>query len=358
MNKIGILNFQYSNHNYGAVLQAAALEYTCRQLGHLAHHLDYKALPKASLRGQIGQLLRKLGLRKTPHSEPVENREAFERFRVDFISRTERILTAEDFALAVKGFDSVIVGSDQVWRPTFANDAIVFFLGYVPKGIKRIAYAASFGNATWDKQKYKHLTKRIGDELRQFKAISCREDSGVEICRSVFAVECVHVLDPLLLVEESFFSNIIAKSSVYHEAKLVHYNLDSSADLRKDLENITLEIGGDLTNIYMENNGVRKYREVSDWLTLILKSETVITDSYHCICLALRFGKNVIYCPNKRRGESRMVSLFGKLNIAVEPLAIPLKTPMYKLITNGDVAAILKREREKSMKYLSDALIQ
>jgi hypothetical protein len=50
MKKVGILNFQYSTHNYGAVLQAAALEHICRQLGHEAAHLDCIARPKVSLK--------------------------------------------------------------------------------------------------------------------------------------------------------------------------------------------------------------------------------------------------------------------------------------------------------------------
>ncbi|EIH6892421.1 hypothetical protein BFH61_002780, partial [Escherichia coli] len=43
-NKIGILNFQYSDHNYGAVLQAVALENVLKQLGKNAEHINF--IPK------------------------------------------------------------------------------------------------------------------------------------------------------------------------------------------------------------------------------------------------------------------------------------------------------------------------
>jgi len=82
----------------------------------------------------------------------------------------------------------------------------------------------------------------------------------------------------------------------------------------------------------------------------------VLTDSFHCICLALRFGKEVIYCPNEKRGQTRLDSLFKMLHIDVEPLGVELKTPMFKLVSRGDIGAILKSERVHALKFLKDAL--
>lgn len=356
MKKVGILNFQYSTHNYGAVLQAAALERICRQLGHDAEHLDYMAKPKVSLKGRVGRLLRATGLRKTPKANQVANEEAFERFRQSFINRTKRIKSAKEFPAVAKGFDSVVVGSDQVWRPAFAKDTIAFFLGYVPKGVDRVSYAASFGTAAWEQADDTVLTSKVQEELRQFKAISCREESGVEICKDVFGVEAAHVLDPLLLVDESFFEKVVSKSSVKPGARLVYYKLDSTPDFQDDLYVVGSELGSDAVNIYLKDSGFREYREVPDWLALIRNSEVVVTDSFHCICLGLRFGKEVIFCPNERRGQARLDSLFKKLGVEAESLPLDLKTPMSKLSKRGDIEAILRNERTHSLKFLADAL--
>jgi hypothetical protein len=356
MKKIGILNFQYSTHNYGAVLQAAALEHIFRQLGHEAQHLDYMAKPKVSLKGRIGQVLRKLGLRKTPKANQVTNVEAFERFRQSFINRTQRIKSAKEFSAVAKGLDASIVGSDQVWRPAFAKDTIAFFLGYVPHGVDRIAYAASFGTATWEQSDNHVLTEAVRQELQQFKAVSCREESGVKICKDVFGVEAALVLDPLLLVDELFFEKVVAKSSVKPGANLVYYKLDSAPEFQKDLKAVGAEIGSEAVNIYSSSDEMREYREVSDWLTLIFGAKVVVTDSFHCICLALRFKKDVIFCPNEKRGQTRLDSLFNKLDIEVDPLGIELKTPMFKLIRRGDIDSILENERSYSMRFLTDAL--
>lgn len=356
MKKVGILNFQYSTHNYGAVLQAAALEYICKQLGHKALHLDYVAKPKTTLRSLVGSVLRKFELIHLFKEQKVANEEAFERFRQGFITRTSRIKSARHFTAAASNFDAVIVGSDQVWRPEFAKDTLAFFLGYVPIGVDRISYAASFGTAEWEQASDSVLTAVVRKELEEFKAISCREESGVQICREVFGVEAEHVLDPLLLVDDSFFEKVVASSTIQSGTKLVCYKLDSYPDFHDDFKKVGVSIGSDGVNIYSTSNLIREYREVPDWLALIYNAEVVVTDSFHCICLALRFGKEVIYCPNVRRGETRLDSLFKMLDIEIERLDFEVKTPMFKLIQRGDISSILEGERANAIKYLRTAL--
>lgn len=356
MKKVGILNFQYSKHNYGAVLQAAALEHICRMLGHDAAHIDFMATPNFSLKERVHQLLRKLGLRKRSEPIQVANEEAFERFRNSFITRTPRIRSREEFEAASRHFDATIVGSDQVWRPGFAKDTMAFFLGYVHEGVPRIAYAASFGTATWQLESDTSITEKVRDELKKFKAISCREDSGVRICVDVFEVAAEHVLDPLLLVDDTFFGRVLSHAIDLPSAKLIYYKLDTTSEFQEDLNAISAELGSEAVNAYLKESTVCEFREVPDWLALIWSAETVLTDSFHCICLALRFGKKVIYCPNDKRGKARLDSLFKKLNVEEQPLGLDLKTPMFTLTGRGDIHAILDSERSRSMVFLADAL--
>lgn len=106
--KIGILNFQYSTHNYGAVLQAAALEHILKAEGHDVEHIDFAPLPKKlTFKGRVKKLC-------------------------------PRITTPEQFSTLAKKYDTVVVGSDQVWRPRMTVDPEAFFLSYVPAGVDRI----------------------------------------------------------------------------------------------------------------------------------------------------------------------------------------------------------------------------
>jgi hypothetical protein len=97
-------------------------------------------------------------------------------------------------------------------------------------------------------------------------------------------------------------------------------------------------------------------RSVADWLEQIRNANVVVTDSFHCICLSLRFGKEVIFCPNEHRGQARLDSLFKQLEINVEPLAIELETPMFKLSRSDRFNEALDKERKKSLIFLSGAL--
>lgn len=101
----------------------------------------------------------------------------------------------------------------------------------------------------------------------------------------------------------SFFERVLARSSVNPGANLVYYKLDTTLEFLEDLKVVSAEIGSDAVNIYLNDSSVVEYQEVPDWLALIRDCEVAVTDSFHCICLALRFGKGVIYCPNEREGK-------------------------------------------------------
>lgn len=353
--KVGILNFQYSKHNYGAVLQAAALEYTIDSLGYDAKHIDFQPVAKSTMRSKIGKILRKLNLKKW-HETKIFNEEAFEVFRSQFIKRTTKIHTKKEFRNLTKNLDTVVVGSDQVWRSRMSGDVLAFFLAYVPKKVKRVSYAASFGSSEWEAKNDRKLTKRIKSELKLFEKISVRESSGVDICRDIFSVEATHVLDPLLLVDTEFYNKVISSSNDVMSSNVVYYKLDGNSAFFHDLKVIGNNYGAKPQNIYLKQSDIKSYQEVSDWLKMIYNSKVVITDSFHCICLALRFDKTVIYCPNESRGQARMDSLFEMFDVELNSVKFNVSSEMYLLSKPKTVDLILKEKREESLDFLVKAL--
>jgi hypothetical protein len=355
--KIGVLNFQYSNHNYGAVLQAAALQYFLRDLGFDTTHINYKPRKKISARRYLGEILRYLKLKKARPVARLRNTEAFERFRNVYLRRTDEIMTSEAFKEVSSEFDAVIVGSDQVWRPSMAgDDPIIFFLGSVPKGVDRIAYAASFGDSVWESESDPNFTSQIGKELKQFKAISCREDSGVEICKNTFGLTATHVLDPVMLVDQSFFGEM-AKDSPVHPYELVYYKLDEDEDFKLFLSHIERKGQTSPKNLFLKEGTESELSEVSEWVGNIIASSTVITDSFHCLCLSLLFNKEVFYCPNKKRGQSRIESLFRELNIDVSTYYEKDGFVVHRIeYSKISVDFLLESKRSTSRLFILDAL--
>ena len=157
--KVGILNMQFSRHNYGALLQAAALEQTVRDIlpSAIVEHIDSRpnwmcepkgfARLKAVLRKYVGSILRR------PSQLPrLGNYEVFSDFRSSYLSLSSNsYCEIADYDKEQWDYDLVIVGSDQVFRYEFVRSQTeIFFLGFLPDRCRRVAYAASFGVNHWE----------------------------------------------------------------------------------------------------------------------------------------------------------------------------------------------------------------
>ena len=96
--------------------------------------------------------------------------------------------------------DSFMLGSDQMWTEATTNlVGYTFFLDFVDANKKKIACAPSFGAGRFTNDLEIRFTAR--DYLNRFDAISVREESGVEICSSVFGIDAVQILDPIFWVD-------------------------------------------------------------------------------------------------------------------------------------------------------------
>ncbi|MFQ1770463.1 polysaccharide pyruvyl transferase family protein [Aeromonas veronii] len=332
--KIGLLNFHYSDHNYGAVLQAAALADVVTQLGYNAEHIDFipaKIEQKKTLRQGLVAVLAALGIKsilkrllgKQVYIKPqVTGSEVFEQFRTTWIARSAQTYTAATQLNTIgTTYAAVVVGSDQVWRPNmFVNkqqDITAYFLSFLPDSIKRISYAASFGVDKWEESQNIALTKRVHDAIKKFDAVSVREQTGVAICRDHFGVTAQHVLDPTLLNGVAFFDRVIAKAGVGKQCEnVVYYKLDVDTAFISAIAHIGNILQAPIEDIYYKKcDADYRYIAVADWLAKIRDSKFVVTDSFHCVCLAILFNKEFICFANKGRGLARLQSLLSSLGI-------------------------------------------
>ncbi|PSV98600.1 polysaccharide pyruvyl transferase family protein [Photobacterium iliopiscarium] len=371
MTDIGILNFHFSNNNYGAVLQAAALQNAVKELGYTVENIDYLPLEisiKNKIKGQIYYLLQVFGLREKYISPPKATNEIiFEEFRQKWIKTTKQQFDkSKDLYVLESKYKAVIVGSDQVWRPMFyGGESLVYFLNFLSGNTKRISYASSFGVDRWEYISNKKYTKSVKEELSKFSAISVREDSGIAICNNLFNVDATHVLDPTLLVGHDFFNKII-NSGKYNTIKkessgIVFYKLDVSEDFLSAIKHLSDELNCDLTNIYREsrNDGIY-YRAVDEWLYLLKNSSVVITDSFHCVCFSILFNKPFVYLGNNARGMTRIESLLGSLDL-MDRICLDvklLKNYINKdtIINYSEVNQRLIKMRSESLKFIKNAL--
>lgn len=105
-------------------------------------------------------------------------------------------------------YDCIVAGSDQIWNPKYPWPDFNL-LGRIPDGIKKIAYAASFGTddrTLFDKTRY-------ALPLSQFQAVSMREESGRKIVEGLFGIKADLVCDPTLLHTKNEWENILGLPS-------------------------------------------------------------------------------------------------------------------------------------------------
>lgn len=299
---IGILNFHFSNNNYGAVLQTYALQKYLQSIGYSSENIDLK--PKVYWKSRVLEKL--LG-------------NPFEEFRAKYlkISKKSFYKDSNEFKKYSVDYKFLIVGSDQVWRPSYCEFPEAYFLNFAEENQLKISYAASFGVDYWENKSEIEKYKKF---LSYFDAVSVREDSGLSICSKDFGILATHVLDPTLLVDKISFEKLLLDIEE-DKNKIVYYKLDQDEDFINSITFLSNTLNTISEDIYFEEvhffgKLYKKFKSIPYWLTAIAKSKMVVTDSYHCVCFALIFEKDFIYYVNKNnRGLTRIQSLLKILNL-------------------------------------------
>jgi hypothetical protein len=345
-------------------LQAAALKNFFDKNGYNAEQINF--IPKKRfislyrLRYEIGKLKNNL-LNKDKNKDitKVKNSSVFEEFRRDWIyTSTNKPITTHSQLVKIKHkYSAIVVGSDQVWRPSMTQDySLAYFLSFAGKNTKRISYAASFGVDYWKSGLIPFMKFRAKSELKKFTAISVRENSGVKICHEHFDARAEHVLDPTLLVGREFFDTIIDSHPKKHsEVSICYYKIDMPQSFVDALDSFAKEVDSSITNIYYsENNG---FLPVHEWLSLIRDSKVIITDSFHCVCFSILFNRPFIYIPNEGRGMTRIQSILSELGleelICKDITQVNAYFELSKEVNYISVNEKLSNLREKSEEFLT-----
>lgn len=313
--KIGIVNFFFENENYGAVLTAYALNKYLSDLGYSVKNINYTA-----------------NFYKTRNVKDASN---FVEFKNKYIPMTSE-LELNNIAATNNDFDAFIVGSDQVFRHSFVKkEKGVYYLSFVNKKRKKIAYAASFGVSNFEGNKKDK--KKVKSYLNSFDAISVREADGVNILKNDFGIKGTHVLDPVFMINwEHLITDFKYDDTVYYV-------------LNPDLRYIAQKnmLGSPLT--------------IEQWLSAIKNAELVITDSFHGICFCLLFKKKFVALAHRNSPISRLYSLFDMFSIPREKIVfhdmnIDKENMKKYIINSANVDEMLINWQKTSENFIKNAL--
>ncbi len=201
---------------------------------------------------------------------PKKRWACFERFNSDYIHFSRYSIESGNLARA--GYDLHVIGSDQVWNPTFRDSSDAEYLPQVPRD-KKCSYAASFGvdEITENRDHIAELLKGVG-------RISVREDAGADIVEGLIGERPPVVLDPTMLLDAEVWRGVARKPDmdVPRDGYVLKYVLGD--DVRDDYAR---EVSGEaeLPIIDLKNRSLPV--GPAEFVWLIQHATYVCTDSFH-----------------------------------------------------------------------------
>ncbi len=352
--KIGIYT-QPLSHNYGGILQNYALQQVLKRMGHTPvtiHHGQKNHW--SNIKCIIHNLLRPLT--KQPYWGVVsikklnKLKEPFKPFIKKHIQVTKSVLKCTTKFIRQQHFDAIIVGSDQVWRPRY-NDIYASYLAFANgMNISKIAYASSFGVDNWEYTP--EQTNKCCELIKQFKAVSVREASGVNLCKKYLNTDAIEVLDPTLLLNRTDYRKLCHNIKCESEKYLLVYILDEDKDKELYVEEFAKQHNLIVKQIHAEN---KVSLSIEEWLSLFRDAAYVVTDSFHGTVFSILFQKEFISMLNKGRGASRFESLLNKLQLS-DRLIVDNQSIPSGQIDWENVSDLLEKYRKESMLFLENAI--
>lgn len=370
--KIGILTLPFNN-NYGGYLQAYALMTVLKGMGHDVE-LIYRRNNRRSLRWRrvyiIKNTIKILIGRK--HGPLIPNQEWEHRQRgklmMSFVDtqispKTKPIYSTKQLYRIIhkRNYEYIVVGSDQVWNPDYGQKHVQdFFLTELSSNLpRRITYAASFGLS--DALFTEEERIECGDAIKKFKAISVRENSGVDLITHYgwkAQKAPMVVLDPTLLLPSEHYLSLI-NSQTDEDEKIFCYVLDKSITTNSIIDKVVDRTNLRLFNIIDTEKWERSdyiMPSIESWLAGINNSKLVLTDSYHGMVFSIIMHKPFIVKVNEKRGSDRFVTMLRKLGLENRMVndVTDVDNAIKSQIDWDSVENKLKVERLNSISFLKD----
>jgi hypothetical protein len=313
MKKIGIAAVTYKD-NFGSALQTYATQYTLEKLGYDARIFEIKGVHRSIF---IKKLLYYAGRL----FDPVEAKYLFA--NLTSRSRKQASVASDGFAQemkvrhqmytdfnrkwnkmlpTVKGWsglrkqasdmDAVVVGSDQLWRPSNIVGCY-YTLEFVPDNVKKIAFSTSFGVPELPARLHKHAKKY----LSRLEHISVREDSGADIVKKESGRDATVVCDPTMMLTAEEWMHIQDEKPFAEGNYILMYLMGDNPEQREFVKKLSKATGCRIIGLlhgatyisYDEDVVDEKPFNVgpSEFVNLIRNAQYVCTDSFHCCVFSI-----------------------------------------------------------------------
>ncbi|MBD5175843.1 MAG: polysaccharide pyruvyl transferase family protein [Bacteroidales bacterium] len=349
-------------YNYGASLQAYALQEYFRSLGdsyeiinykpnYLSQHYKLTTVANPIFDKPFIRLLYILA--KLPgrlHS--LKRKRCFDRFTQQYLNLSAvRYGSFEELMGNPPQADIYLAGSDQIWNTFFKNGLDpAFYLDFIKdrEGIKA-SYAASFATDAI----FNNAEAFVASELQNFDVISVRESSAINLLKTLGREGATLVCDPVFLrTKDEWESDFIPLTS--SKAKYIAvYDCEQSENLR----NIALylkQITG--LPIYNLSDTYGRYSDKDysligplEFLTLIGNAEYIVANSFHALAFSLIFEKEFFIINRSEKINTRMRDFLSYLHLGNRLISAPNELKQDKIdykIVNTFLSDLIQNSKE------------
>lgn len=368
-------------YNYGASLQAYALQSFLQRQGHTVEIIDYlpdyrkKRYDFLTLWSK-NRLLQRI-TSYLPFLKPIvaiiKNRKkiyhyykdgfylrkhAFDNFKSSHLTTTPVCYRSLNQLTENKPeADLYIAGSDQIWNTNHCLNGSdgAFYCTFEPRSNKCISYAASFG-CDFVSSESLGIVK---EGLKHLRAISVRESSGVKIVEDLGYKAC-EVLDPVFLLEKRDWESL-CKVRRDGDYLLVYDFLHNDPNLKKaaldisKMKKLKIISINDFREIDYADKNVNDAGPI-EFLEYVRGAKFVISSSFHATAFSVIFQKEFLTFPLVGHGNfSRMRDFLDGLDMSerfINEATEPSLTP----IDYGKVQVRLEEKKKESTKWIANNL--
>lgn len=279
MKKIGICTLYFAN-NYGAVLQAFALQEVLKEMGHDVEFIKVRDV-KVNM--------------KQPNADLFEE------------SRKYINLSKEIFDINKDKYDAIIIGSDEVWN--INNGTFEHFEEYFGKKLKAekiISYAPSANGVTSEQ-----LKEFYGDDIKfeEFNCISARDEVTRKLVKDISGRDAELVLDPTLLVSD--FSKYATNPFPELKDYIILYAYKFSDEEKEKIIKFAKENNKKIYSLaYKFDWAETLYTDIFGFLGVIKNADYMMTNTFHGTLFALILEKEFAVFSNKNSKVEDIINKF------------------------------------------------
>ncbi len=351
--------------NYGAALQAYALQQAIKKLGHENDILDTVPTSKRKNKNFVPmQVVRTLYLKYLflkRKKKVVTLKQHFSNFHNEYLQLTRPYRDMVDLRTDpnIKNYNCLITGSDQVWNlstnPAFIDSRLLLF---GPDNCIRFSYAASIEELNYNE----HKKELVRNALKDFKGVSVREESARRYIESFAHVKCKRVIDPVFLLSKEDWMKIACKPRL-QGPYILCYQVLRNKRMREVAYLLKKKTGYPIVSIC--NSAIRWIKSdysffdvsIEEFLGFYNQAAYVVSASFHGVAMGLVFDKPV-YAMVKEVRANRIKEIMNIMGLQKYVVLEESKSniPEYNLTDLHQMKGIKEKERSSGIEFLKTML--